>query len=94
MIICNSFILYIFYLINIPSFYMLQIENVILCIKRDLQTFPIFTLEEKTKIYQAIMNEFPPDSYYVDCPPYDVYVDSMHLSPLSSTMANGNKKPV
>jgi hypothetical protein len=58
---------------------MLYIENDLLCIERDLQNFRICTLEEKSKKCQAIMNEFPPNSYYGDCPPYDVYVDLVHL---------------
>jgi len=80
MIICNSFKLCIFFIINITSLYMFLIENTInLWIKRYFQIFPICTLEEKTGIYQDITNVFPPNSYYVDCPPYDFHVDSEHI---------------
>ena len=41
-----------------------------------MQRFPF--LQEHEEICRDIINEFPLESYYANCPPYVVYVDSSH----------------
>lgn len=57
----------------------MNIENDLSCIARYLQNFPISILEENAEICKVIMNESPPDPYYVVYPPYDIYTNSSHL---------------